>query len=103
MNRAKVAASQLAKYGCAQIWNPVGFSNVHNICVNDCRHNEPAEKARKDNEMSTLAPPQTSTTTWNIDPAHATAEFKVFYGVQRYVVRSMGGQLGRRETASDAT
>jgi polyisoprenoid-binding protein YceI len=27
--------------------------------------------------MSTLAIPQTSTTTWNIDPAHATAEFKV--------------------------
>ena len=27
--------------------------------------------------MSTLATPQTTTTTWNIDPAHATAEFKV--------------------------
>ena len=27
--------------------------------------------------MSTLAIPQTATTTWNIDPAHATAEFKV--------------------------
>jgi polyisoprenoid-binding protein YceI len=27
--------------------------------------------------MSTLAIPQTSTTTWNIDPAHSTAEFKV--------------------------
>ena len=27
--------------------------------------------------MSTLAIPQTTTTTWNIDPAHATAEFKV--------------------------
>jgi polyisoprenoid-binding protein YceI len=27
--------------------------------------------------MSTLAQPQTSTTTWNIDPAHAVAEFKV--------------------------
>jgi len=27
--------------------------------------------------MSTLAVPQTSTTTWNIDPAHAVAEFKV--------------------------
>jgi len=27
--------------------------------------------------MSTLATPQTATTTWNIDPAHATAEFKV--------------------------
>src|ERR1700751_245409 len=27
--------------------------------------------------MSTLAIPQTSTTTWNIDPAHSVAEFKV--------------------------
>jgi len=27
--------------------------------------------------MTTLTTPQTSTTTWNIDPAHAVAEFKV--------------------------
>jgi polyisoprenoid-binding protein YceI len=27
--------------------------------------------------MSTLAPPQTATTTWNIDPIHSVAEFKV--------------------------
>jgi len=27
--------------------------------------------------MSTLATPQTATTTWNIDPIHSTAEFKV--------------------------
>src|SRR5262249_47284265 len=27
--------------------------------------------------MSTLTIPQTTTTTWNIDPAHATAECKV--------------------------
>lgn len=27
--------------------------------------------------MSALATPQTSTTTWNIDPAHSVAEFKV--------------------------
>jgi polyisoprenoid-binding protein YceI len=27
--------------------------------------------------MSTLAIPQTSTTTWNIDPAHSVADFKV--------------------------
>jgi polyisoprenoid-binding protein YceI len=27
--------------------------------------------------MSTLASPQTATTTWNIDPVHSTAEFKV--------------------------
>jgi polyisoprenoid-binding protein YceI len=45
----------------------------------------PAEKARKDNEMSTLAIPQTSITTWNIDPAHATAEFKVKHMMIAYV------------------
>ncbi len=27
--------------------------------------------------MSTVATPQTTTTTWNIDPVHSTAEFKV--------------------------
>ena len=27
--------------------------------------------------MSSLATPQTSTTTWNIDPVHSVAEFKV--------------------------
>ena len=27
--------------------------------------------------MSTLATPQTTTTTWNVDPAHSVAEFKV--------------------------
>ena len=27
--------------------------------------------------MSTLATPQTATTTWNLDPAHSVAEFKV--------------------------
>src|SRR5271154_4350395 len=27
--------------------------------------------------MSTLATPQTATTTWNIDPVHTAAEFKV--------------------------
>ncbi len=27
--------------------------------------------------MSTLATPQTATTTWNIDPVHSVVEFKV--------------------------
>ena len=27
--------------------------------------------------MSALATPQTATTTWNIDPVHSVAEFKV--------------------------
>jgi polyisoprenoid-binding protein YceI len=33
--------------------------------------------ARKDGTMSTLAVPQTATTTWNLDPVHSVAEFKV--------------------------
>ena len=32
---------------------------------------------RKGNQLNTLTIPQTSTTTWNIDPAHSVAEFKV--------------------------
>ncbi|MGC1418176.1 MAG: YceI family protein [Candidatus Acidiferrum sp.] len=35
--------------------------------------------------MSTPAIPQTSTTTWSIDPAHATAEFKVKHMMIAYV------------------
>jgi polyisoprenoid-binding protein YceI len=35
--------------------------------------------------MSTLAIPHTSTTTWNIDPAHTTAEFKVKHMMIAYV------------------
>jgi polyisoprenoid-binding protein YceI len=31
----------------------------------------------KGQTMSTLAVPHTSTSTWNIDPAHSAAEFKV--------------------------
>jgi polyisoprenoid-binding protein YceI len=32
---------------------------------------------REEITMSTLATPQTATTTWNIDPTHSVAEFKV--------------------------
>jgi polyisoprenoid-binding protein YceI len=49
--------------------------------MNDRRHNASTNRTgregRKDNEMNTLAIPQTSATTWSIDPAHTTAEFKV--------------------------
>jgi polyisoprenoid-binding protein YceI len=34
-------------------------------------------QAERITTMSTLATPQTTTTTWNIDPAHSVAEFKV--------------------------
>jgi polyisoprenoid-binding protein YceI len=41
--------------------------------------------------MSTLAIPQTSTTTWNIDPAHATAEFKV----KHMMISNVKGQFSK--------
>ena len=41
--------------------------------------------------MSTLAIPQTSTTTWNIDPAHATAEFKV----KHMMISNVKGQFAK--------
>ena len=33
MNRAKAAASQLAKYGCAQIWNPVDLYPILTVKI----------------------------------------------------------------------
>jgi hypothetical protein len=33
MNRAKAAALQLAKYGCAQIWNPVDLYPTLNVKI----------------------------------------------------------------------
>jgi len=41
--------------------------------------------------MSTLAIPQTSTTTWNLDPAHATAEFKV----KHMMIANVKGQFSK--------
>src|SRR5262249_43313259 len=41
--------------------------------------------------MSTLALPQTSTTTWNLDPAHATAEFKV----KHMMIANVKGQFSK--------
>jgi polyisoprenoid-binding protein YceI len=41
--------------------------------------------------MSTLAAPQTATTTWNIDPAHAVAEFKV----KHMMISNVKGQFGK--------
>jgi polyisoprenoid-binding protein YceI len=35
------------------------------------------QRQERTNTMSTLTAPQTATTTWNIDPAHSVAEFKV--------------------------
>jgi polyisoprenoid-binding protein YceI len=41
--------------------------------------------------MSTLTAPQTSTTTWNIDPAHAVAEFKV----KHMMISNVKGQFAK--------
>ena len=41
--------------------------------------------------MSTLATPQTSATTWNIDPAHSVAEFKV----KHMMISNVKGQFPR--------
>ena len=41
--------------------------------------------------MSTLATPQTATATWNIDPAHAVAEFKV----KHMMISNLKGQFGK--------
>jgi len=41
--------------------------------------------------MSTLATPQTATTTWNVDPAHSVAEFKV----KHMMISNVKGQFTR--------
>ena len=38
--------------------------------------------------MSTLATPQTTTTTWNIDPVHSVAEFKVKHMMISKIIRT---------------
>jgi polyisoprenoid-binding protein YceI len=51
--------------------------------------------------MSTLAAQQTSTTTWNIDPAHAAAEFKVKHMMISHV-KGHFGKLSGKLTLDDA-
>src|SRR5258708_20294018 len=41
--------------------------------------------------MSTLATPQTATTTWNINPAHSVAEFKV----KHMMISNVKGQFAK--------
>jgi polyisoprenoid-binding protein YceI len=57
---------------------------VRIICCNDYRANASnigiaRHKRRKDHNMSTstIVTPQNASTTWNIDPVHSVAEFKV--------------------------
>jgi len=40
---------------------------------------------------ATIAPPQTSTTTWNLDPAHSIAEFKV----KHMMIANVKGQFSK--------
>src|ERR1700720_4907739 len=41
--------------------------------------------------MTTLATPQTTTTTWNLDPAHSVAEFKV----KHMMISNVKGQFAK--------
>jgi polyisoprenoid-binding protein YceI len=41
--------------------------------------------------MTTLTAPQTSTTTWNLDPAHSVAEFKV----KHMMISNVKGQFAK--------
>jgi len=43
--------------------------------------------------MNALATPQISTTTWNIDPVHSAAEFKV----SPMMISNLKGQFARRD------
>ena len=50
----------------------------HNIRCNEYRYHTSNElQARKEEIMSTLAIPKTAVSTWNLDPVHSAAEFKV--------------------------
>jgi polyisoprenoid-binding protein YceI len=48
-------------------------------------------KEKRRTNMSTLATPQVSTTTWNLDPAHSTAEFKV----KHMMISNVKGQFAK--------
>src|ERR1700752_1315107 len=61
-----------------------------NRCCNEYRHHASKNK-RKDNTMTTLTAPQTTTTTWNVDPAHAVAEFKV----KHMMISNVKGQFAK--------
>ncbi len=41
--------------------------------------------------MSTLATPQTAVSTWNLDPAHSVAEFKV----KHMMISNVKGQFAK--------
>ena len=61
------------------------------ICCNEYRRNE-SNYAERKLTMSTVAIPQT-TTTWNIDPVHSVAEFKV----KHMMISNVKGQICHRK------
>jgi polyisoprenoid-binding protein YceI len=61
------------------------------ICCNDYRHHASNAKEKGKINMSTLTIPQTSTTTWNIDPAHSVVEFKV----KHMMISNVKGQFAK--------
>jgi polyisoprenoid-binding protein YceI len=49
------------------------------------------KQVERRNTMNAIAIPQTSTTTWNIDPAHSVAEFKV----KHMMISNVKGNFGK--------
>src|SRR5207244_8533354 len=64
---------------------------VFYISCNDYRYNASKASRKDKTNMSTLATPQTATTTWNIDPAHSVAEFKV----KHMMISNVKGQFAK--------
>jgi polyisoprenoid-binding protein YceI len=81
-----------------RFWRPFAFfhKNVNRIIIFDIRYidvdmNEIDEINKEVTMPSTAAPVQTSTTTWNIDPAHSIAEFKV----KHMMIANVKGQFSK--------
>ena len=64
----------------------------HNIRCNEYRYHTSNElQARKEEIMSTLAIPKTAVSTWNLDPVHSAAEFKV----KHMMISNVKGQFSK--------
>ena len=81
-----------------RFWRPFAFfhKNVNRIIMLDIRYidvdmNKIDEINKEATMPNTAAPVQTSTTTWNIDPAHSIAEFKV----KHMMIANVKGQFSK--------
>ena len=81
-----------------RFWRPFAFfhKNVNRIIILDIRYidvdmNKIDEINKEATMPNTAAPVQTSTTTWNIDPAHSIAEFKV----KHMMIANVKGQFSK--------